>query len=60
MIINPHIDILDWHILEINKAEHAVQSYAAGIGGRGPGGQGAWEPGGDWGLGSIYQQVSDP
>ena len=40
-----------------NKAEHAVQSYAAGIGGRGTGGL---VPVGAGGLGSIYQRISDP
>ena len=27
-----------WYVLRVNKAEHAVQSYAAGIGARKPGG----------------------
>ena len=38
----------------MNKAEHAVQSYAAGIGGQGsvvPGGQGAFGPGGRGSVG---------
>ena len=30
-----------WYVLRVNKAEHAVQSYAAGIGARGPESQGA-------------------
>ena len=46
-------DFRSWHFaLKINKAEHAVQSYAAGKGIGGPGGRGAggshMGPGGTW------------
>ena len=45
----------------INKAEHAVQSYAAGIGGKGPRGLWVWGLWGrGWGQGSIYQTSFRP
>ena len=45
-------------IFSLNKAEHAVQSYAAGRGGRRPGCLGTWK---SWGLGAgqgIGQHLS--